>query len=384
MRQQKVERDLSRVVGVPALLRAQGMTAGSRIVSTGMVAADDETAQALGLGRGRLRRSTWCGSGSPTAPRSRSSTCGCRRRSFPGLLDLPLGGSLYELLAGALRHRAGRGGGAHRGGRRRARTRRPSSASSRARRCCRSPARPRTPTAARSSSPTTCSAPTAPSSPCARRQRPARDRGRGRVVQMRPQIAVGMTDRTALVVANATDADTGYVGERLVQRGYTLRTVLRDRGEIPRPTSTASTSCCCSARSGRCTRRSTRRRWRRSASWSVRRARPACRCSASATARRCWPTRSAAACRSPSTRRSASSGSPVDDEELVPSGAWPQFHLDVVDAPPDAQVIARNDCGDAGLRAAGHPRRAVPPRGAARDPRRLVARGSPSCSSTPA
>src|SRR5438309_2203281 len=49
VRRRKVERDLSRVVGVPALLRAQGMTSGSRIVSTGIVAADDETAEALDL-----------------------------------------------------------------------------------------------------------------------------------------------------------------------------------------------------------------------------------------------------------------------------------------------------------------------------------------------
>jgi len=35
---------------------------------------------------------------------------------------------------------------------------------------------------------------------------------------------------SALVVANASDADAGFVGERLEQRGYTLRTVLREDG----------------------------------------------------------------------------------------------------------------------------------------------------------
>src|ERR671920_2246980 len=52
VRSQKVERDLSRVVGVPALLRAQGMTSGSRIINTAITGADEETASALELGRG--------------------------------------------------------------------------------------------------------------------------------------------------------------------------------------------------------------------------------------------------------------------------------------------------------------------------------------------
>jgi GntR family transcriptional regulator len=47
-----VERDLSRIVGVPALLQAQGMTAGSRIVSTGLAVADADTAAALRLATG--------------------------------------------------------------------------------------------------------------------------------------------------------------------------------------------------------------------------------------------------------------------------------------------------------------------------------------------
>lgn len=98
VRGRKVERDLSTVVGVPALLRAQGMTSGSRIISTGMVVADDETAAALELAPGdyvadvvRIRLAD----GVPISleharlPAAR----------FPRLLDLPLGGSLYDLLA---------------------------------------------------------------------------------------------------------------------------------------------------------------------------------------------------------------------------------------------------------------------------------------------
>jgi GntR family transcriptional regulator len=97
VRQQKLERDLSQVVGVPALLRAQGMTAGSRVVSTGLALADDETAAALGLAADeyvidvvRIRLAD----GTPISlERVRLPA-----RFFPGLLDLPLGGSLYELL----------------------------------------------------------------------------------------------------------------------------------------------------------------------------------------------------------------------------------------------------------------------------------------------
>jgi GntR family transcriptional regulator len=97
VRSPKVERDLSRVVGVPALLRAQGMTSGSRIITTSIAEADEATASALGLGQGayvvdvvRIRLAD----GLPISlehvrlPADR----------FPQLLDLPLGGSLYDLL----------------------------------------------------------------------------------------------------------------------------------------------------------------------------------------------------------------------------------------------------------------------------------------------
>ena len=95
--QRKVDRDLSQVVGVPALLREQGMTAGSRIVSTSMVAADETARAALGLGPGayvfdvvriRLADGTPISLEHVRLPADR----------FPGLLDQPLGGSLYELL----------------------------------------------------------------------------------------------------------------------------------------------------------------------------------------------------------------------------------------------------------------------------------------------
>jgi GntR family transcriptional regulator len=98
VRGRKVERDLSKVIGVPALLRAQGMTSGSRIVSTGMLLADEETAGALGLQphsyvvdvvRIRLADGAPISLEHVRLPAER----------FPRLLDLPLGGSLYDLLA---------------------------------------------------------------------------------------------------------------------------------------------------------------------------------------------------------------------------------------------------------------------------------------------
>jgi len=97
VRAQKVERDLSRVVGVPALLRAQGMTSGSRIIHTAIAEADADTVQALGLEPGafvvdvvRIRLAD----GLPIS----LEHVRLPAERFPRLLELPLGGSLYDLL----------------------------------------------------------------------------------------------------------------------------------------------------------------------------------------------------------------------------------------------------------------------------------------------
>jgi GntR family transcriptional regulator len=93
----KVDRDLSPIVGVPALLRRQGITAGTRVVSTALVRADEETRGALRLAadayvldvvRIRLADGTPISLEHARLPAHR----------FPGLLELPLVGSLYELL----------------------------------------------------------------------------------------------------------------------------------------------------------------------------------------------------------------------------------------------------------------------------------------------
>jgi GntR family transcriptional regulator len=93
----KVERDLSRIAGVPAYLVRQGYVAGTRVLSTGMTVADPPTCSALQLKPGSLVldiRRIRLADGTPISldharfPADR----------FPGLLEMPLGGSLYELL----------------------------------------------------------------------------------------------------------------------------------------------------------------------------------------------------------------------------------------------------------------------------------------------
>jgi GntR family transcriptional regulator len=93
----KFDRDLSRIVGVPALLRDQGFTAGSKVMSSAVVVADATTAQRLQIDRGayvydvvriRLANSSPISLERVRLPAER----------FPGLLELSLGGSIYELL----------------------------------------------------------------------------------------------------------------------------------------------------------------------------------------------------------------------------------------------------------------------------------------------
>jgi GntR family transcriptional regulator len=93
----KVDRDLSRIVGVPALLRSQGFMAGSRVLSASVVVADGMTARALALDAGALVHDVVrirLADGSPISleharfPADR----------FPDLLEQSLGGSIYELL----------------------------------------------------------------------------------------------------------------------------------------------------------------------------------------------------------------------------------------------------------------------------------------------
>lgn len=92
-----VERDLSRVAGVPAYLRRQGYTAGTRVLSAGLVEADEATREALELSpeecvvellRVRLA------DGTPIS----LEHARLRESLFPGLLEQMLGGSVYQIL----------------------------------------------------------------------------------------------------------------------------------------------------------------------------------------------------------------------------------------------------------------------------------------------
>jgi len=95
--QSKIERDLSRVIGLPAMLRSQGVTAGTRVVTAALGGAGEEAAKELGLEAGAIVVSLVrirLADGSPISVEH--ATFPADR--FPGLLELPLGGSVYELL----------------------------------------------------------------------------------------------------------------------------------------------------------------------------------------------------------------------------------------------------------------------------------------------
>ena len=93
----KVDRDLSRIVGVPSLLRDQGFTAGSKVVRASIVMASQNVVERLKIGpcalvydivRIRLADNTPISLEHVQLPAAR----------FPDLLESPLSGSLYEIL----------------------------------------------------------------------------------------------------------------------------------------------------------------------------------------------------------------------------------------------------------------------------------------------
>jgi GntR family transcriptional regulator len=93
----KVDRDLSRIVGVPSLLRDQGFTAGSRVVSVSVDVAGSAAAEALGIDDGdfvvnlvRIRLAD----GAPISLEHATFPA----ELVPGLPERNLSGSLYELI----------------------------------------------------------------------------------------------------------------------------------------------------------------------------------------------------------------------------------------------------------------------------------------------
>jgi GntR family transcriptional regulator len=93
----KVEHDLTKVVGVPAYLARQGYAAGTRVVATMMSVADAPTRRTLQLGEDDLVvdiRRLRLADGTPLS----LDHARFPAERFPGLLEQPLGGSLYELI----------------------------------------------------------------------------------------------------------------------------------------------------------------------------------------------------------------------------------------------------------------------------------------------
>lgn len=85
------------VVGLPQYLRAQGVESGSTVLGTRAAPGDEEAVKQLGLEADawifyvdRLRLAD----GLPLVLETARFPCGL----FPGLLELPLGGSLYEVI----------------------------------------------------------------------------------------------------------------------------------------------------------------------------------------------------------------------------------------------------------------------------------------------
>jgi GntR family transcriptional regulator len=93
----KVDRDLSVIVGLPEYLRRQGFVAGTQVLSATMTGADDLTAVHLDLPAGSLVidivRIRLADAVPISLERARLPA-----ELFPGLLELPLGGSIYDLL----------------------------------------------------------------------------------------------------------------------------------------------------------------------------------------------------------------------------------------------------------------------------------------------
>lgn len=152
---------------------------------------------------------------------------------------------------------------------------------------------------------------------------------------------------TALVVANASDSDAGYVGERLEQRGYRLRTLLRESATMPTTMAAAGDP---------------RLVLLLGSAWSV----PAPVDPAALDAE-CALVRDAVAtgvpllglCYGAQVIAHATGGrvevAPTPEiglvqvateaPALVPSGPWTAFHSDALVPPGAATVLARNDCG---------------------------------------
>jgi GntR family transcriptional regulator len=94
----KVDRELGDLIGVPEMLRRQGVTAGTRLISATLRPAGEAAADALGIPADALVYDVWrirLANGVPLSlERARLPA-----ELFPDLLERPLSGSIYQLLA---------------------------------------------------------------------------------------------------------------------------------------------------------------------------------------------------------------------------------------------------------------------------------------------
>jgi GMP synthase-like glutamine amidotransferase len=156
-----------------------------------------------------------------------------------------------------------------------------------------------------------------------------------------------VSGRSALVVANVADPDAGFVGDRLEQCGFLLRRVFREGGGVPSSVDAAPHPDLILLLGSE---------------WSVH-----APVDQGALDAECELVRSACRTQTPvlglcygaQVLAHALGGSvtalrapeiglvevDTSDPALVPSGPWTAFHLDVLQAPPGATVIARNACG---------------------------------------
>ncbi|WP_148573656.1 type 1 glutamine amidotransferase [Nocardioides caldifontis] len=162
---------------------------------------------------------------------------------------------------------------------------------------------------------------------------------------MEPTTAQHRDERPpVLVVANVSDPDAGYVGDRFVERGFVLEPVWRDKA-VPSavPPEAAAVLLLGSA-------------------WSV--ADPV---APEALEAECALVRSATAAgvpvlglcygaqvlahafggrvRTATTPEVGLVQVETTDSSLVPAGPWWEFHSDVIDLPPSAELLASNGCG---------------------------------------
>ena len=96
--QPKVDRDLSVVVGLPEYLRRQGFVAGTQVLSATITTADEATAAHLEVTAGSLVVTIVRIRLADGVPLSLERTRLPADR-VPGMLELPLSGSIYDLLA---------------------------------------------------------------------------------------------------------------------------------------------------------------------------------------------------------------------------------------------------------------------------------------------